>query len=92
MLTMFDPLERPRVGRAPRGVPERMSDTNGEVSEVSGMGGQPDEISPQDAVAGAPEGQSGDADEGTAGPDAPPNEGRPGTEPPSDRDLGDRED
>ncbi len=58
-----------------------MSESEGEVSEVSGMGGEPEEISPQDAVAGAPEGQSGDAEEGTAGPDAPPHEGRPGTEP-----------
>lgn len=61
-----------------------MSDTNGEVSEVSGMGGEPEEISPQDATAGAPDGESGRADEGTAGPDAPPREGRPGTEPDTD--------
>jgi hypothetical protein len=58
-----------------------MSDDNAQVSEVSGMGEEPDEISPADAVAGAPEGESGEAEEGTAGPDAPPREGRPGTEP-----------
>jgi len=58
-----------------------MSDSNEQVSEVSGMGEEPEEISPEDAVAGAPDDESGDVQEGTAGPDAPPREGRPGTEP-----------
>jgi len=58
-----------------------MSDSNEQVSEVSGMGEKPEEISPDDAVAGAPDGESGEPQEGTAGPDAPPREGRPGSEP-----------
>ena len=58
-----------------------MSDSNGQVSEVSGMGEEPEPISPEDAVAGASDDQSGEVQEGTAGPDAPPHEGRPGTEP-----------
>lgn len=61
-----------------------MSDSNGQVSEVSGMGEEPEEISPEDAVAGAPDAGSGEAQEGTAGPDAPPREGRPGAEPDPD--------
>ena len=63
-----------------------MSERNGEVSEVSGMGEGPEEIDPEDAVAGAPDAESGAAQEGTAGPDAPPREGRPGTEPDRDTD------
>jgi hypothetical protein len=63
-----------------------MSDSNEQVSEVSGMGDGPEAIDPEDAVAGAPDGESGEAQEGTAGPDAPPREGRPGTEPRPDTD------
>jgi hypothetical protein len=65
-----------------------MSDTdqNGQVSEVSGMGEEPEPVSPEDAVAGAPDDESGEALEGTAGPDAPPREGRPGSEPRPDDD------
>ena len=63
-----------------------MSDSNDQVSEVSGMGEEPEEIDPEDAVAGAPDGESGEVQEGTAGPDAPPREGRPGTEPRPDTD------
>ena len=48
------------------------SGVEGQVSEVSGMTGEPDAISPSDAVAGAPEGESGKAQEGTAGPNAAP--------------------
>ena len=44
----------------------------GQVSEVSGMSGTPDAISPSDATAGAPEGESGHPDEGEAGPNAKP--------------------
>ena len=48
------------------------SSKQGQVSEVSGMSGEPDAIDPSDAVAGAPEGESGKAQEGTAGPNAAP--------------------
>lgn len=40
------------------------------------MQGEPQEITPEDAVAGAPDAESGSAQEGTAGPDAPPRHGR----------------
>ncbi|HWM02688.1 MAG TPA: hypothetical protein VNP92_10175 [Actinophytocola sp.] len=63
-----------------------MSKSSEQVSEVSGMGEEPEEIDPEDAVAGAPDGESGEIQEGTAGPDAPPREGRPGTEPRPDTD------
>lgn len=46
----------------------------GQVSEVSGMGGEPDAISPSDATAGTPEGESGEPQEGAAGPNAKPAE------------------
>ena len=46
----------------------------GQVSEVSGMGGEPEPISPSDATAGAPQGESGEAQEGEAGPNAKPGE------------------
>jgi hypothetical protein len=38
------------------------------------MGETPDAISPSDATAGAPEAESGEAQEGEAGPDAKPAE------------------
>ena len=66
-----------------------MSESDGQVSEVSGMGEAAEEISPEDAVAGAPDAESvgaPDTNIGTAGPDAPPREGRPGTEPDPDTD------
>lgn len=46
----------------------------GQVSEVAGLdpAGADEPISPQDATAGAPEGESGEAQEGTAGPNAAP--------------------
>ncbi|MCW2834087.1 MAG: hypothetical protein JWN68_2040 [Nocardioides sp.] len=44
----------------------------GQVSEVSGMSGTPDAISPGDATAGAPDGESGRPEAGEAGPDAIP--------------------
>ena len=46
----------------------------GQVSEVSGMSGEPEPISPSDATAGSPEGESGRPQEGEAGPDARPAE------------------
>ena len=48
-------------------------DDAGQVSEVSGMDPSgPDQIEPSDATAGAPEGESGTPQEGTAGPNAAP--------------------
>jgi hypothetical protein len=47
---------------------------SGQVSEVSGMSGEPEPISPSDATAGSPEGESGRPQEGEAGPDARPAE------------------
>lgn len=57
-----------------RGTDESQHDgEKGEVSEVSGMSADgPDEIDPSDATAGAPEGESGAPQEGTAGPNAAP--------------------
>ncbi|WP_110182778.1 heparan-alpha-glucosaminide N-acetyltransferase domain-containing protein [Nocardioides solisilvae] len=53
--------------------------SGGQVSEVSSMDGAGEEISPGDAVAGAPDQSAGDdrPQEGTAGPDAPPRHGIP---------------
>ncbi len=44
----------------------------GQVSEVSGMRGEPAPIYPSDATAGTPEGESGKPQEGTASPNAAP--------------------
>lgn len=52
----------------------------GQVSEVAAFEPETDEpspASPEDAVAGYPESESGAPQEGTAGPDAPPRHGRP---------------
>jgi hypothetical protein len=52
---------------------------DGQVSEASSMQDADEPIQPADAVAGAPD-QSAGADrpqEGTAGPDAPPEDGDP---------------
>ena len=57
----------------------RESGPPGEVSEVASLdpekADQP--IAPGDATAGYPASESGEPDEGTAGPDAPPRHGRP---------------
>lgn len=37
----------------------------------------PETITPGDAVAGSPDHESGETQEGTAGPDAPPRHGQP---------------
>jgi hypothetical protein len=50
---------------------------DGQVSAVSGMEGEPDPISPEDATAGYPPSESGDPQEGTAGPNAPPRHNPP---------------
>lgn len=56
----------------------REDEDSGQVSEVSGMTDEePDPVTPGDATAGYPESESGDPEEGTAGPDAPPRHGRP---------------
>ena len=50
----------------------------GQVSEVASF--DPDGPSPEmpdQATAGSPDSESGEPDEGTAGPDAPPRHGRP---------------
>lgn len=44
------------------------------MSEVSRLSGEPEPIDPSDATAGAPEGESGEPDEGEAGPNARPAE------------------
>ena len=46
-------------------------DTEGQVSEVSGLGDPETPIDPSDSVAGAPDAESGRPDEGPTGPDAP---------------------
>jgi hypothetical protein len=56
------------------------SDEGGQVSEVQSMGDGPEPISDSQAVAGNPESpaevaESGEADEGAAGPNANTNEG-----------------
>jgi hypothetical protein len=50
--------------------PTDSSGTEGQVSEVASFKKPGEEISPGDSVAGAPEGESGKADEGPTGPDA----------------------
>lgn len=53
------------------------ADGGGQVSETSGLGNPEEPISPADATAGDPGDESGDAEEGEAGPDAAPDEGSP---------------
>lgn len=53
------------------------SQQGGQVSELAEAGGEPDPISSGDSVAGQPEAESGDVQEGTQGPDAPPRHGIP---------------
>jgi hypothetical protein len=61
---------------ADHGSTDRTEDS-GQVSEVTGMGESPDPISPEDATAGYPTSESGEPDEGTAGPLAPPRHNPP---------------
>ena len=63
---------------------EQASDEGGQVSEVQnlkadtgGSGGDPAPISPGDSTAASPDDESGTAQEGTQGPDAPPRHGIP---------------
>lgn len=46
--------------------------SKGQVSELAVAGEEPEVISPGDAVAGSPEGESGTVQEGAAGPNAIP--------------------
>lgn len=55
---------------------QRNEDDSGEVSEVTSLD-ETEPVAPGDATAGYPESESGAADEGTTGPDAPPRHGRP---------------
>jgi hypothetical protein len=50
------------------------SDSGGQVSEVASFKEPGEQISPEDSVAGAPEGESGKPDEGPTGPDAVTND------------------
>ena len=55
---------------------EDSEDASGQVSEVDSLAGAGEPIEPDQAVAGAPDGESGRADEGAAGPNAIPPENR----------------
>ena len=52
--------------------PDDRDQSDGQVSELAVAGEEPDVISPGDAVAGSPEGESGKVQEGAAGPNAIP--------------------
>ena len=56
---------------------DTQDEQDGQVSELAEAGGEPDPISSGDSVAGQPEAESGDVQEGTQGPDAPPRHGIP---------------
>jgi hypothetical protein len=57
------------------GTPDE-SDGRGQISEVASFKEPGEQISPDDSIAGAPEGESGRADEGPTGPDAVTNDER----------------
>jgi hypothetical protein len=62
------------------GYPPTMDEQkDGQVSEVSALGDADEPIQPADAVAGAPDQSAGEdrPQEGTTGPDAPPEDGDP---------------
>lgn len=54
--------------------------SGGQVSEVSGLeaAGAGEPIMPDQATSGAPDAESGEVQEGTAGPNARPRDNRPG--------------
>jgi hypothetical protein len=52
-------------------------DQSAALSDAESLAGEPEPIAADDATAAYPDSESGDADEGTAGPDAPPRHGRP---------------
>ena len=57
---------------------EHEEEQQGQVSEVSGMDPEDADtpLQPSDATAGSPEAESGEAQEGEAGPDAVPEDNR----------------
>ncbi|MET0953808.1 MAG: hypothetical protein ABWX57_11000 [Aeromicrobium sp.] len=69
---------------SPESPSEHESDTEGQVSEVASFRAPGEAISPEDSVAGAPEGESGKADEGPTGPDAVTNDERQDRHPDQD--------
>jgi hypothetical protein len=62
--------------REPQSERHSGSDDEGQVSEVASFKEPGEQISPEDSVAGAPQGESGHADEGPTGPDAVTNDER----------------
>ena len=62
-----------------------MPEDNGQVSEASGMdeAGAGEPIQPDQAVAGAPDAESGEVEEGTAGPNARPHHDGPDDDEPT---------
>jgi hypothetical protein len=58
----------------PEGTPE---DQDGQVSELAPEGDEPTPISPGDSVAAQPDGESGETQEGTQGPNASPRHNPP---------------
>ncbi|KQV67740.1 hypothetical protein ASC64_10995 [Nocardioides sp. Root122] len=56
---------------------EQSQEQDGQVSELAPEGGEPTPISPGDSVAAQPEGESGDTQEGTQGPNAAPRHNPP---------------
>jgi hypothetical protein len=58
----------------PRSDADTDSASGGQISEVASFKAAGEQISPGDSVAGAPEGESGKADEGPTGPEAVTND------------------
>lgn len=56
---------------------EQSQEQDGQVSELAPEGDEPTPISPGDSVAAQPEGESGDTQEGTQGPNAAPRHNPP---------------
>lgn len=56
---------------------EQSQEQDGQVSELAPEGEEPTPISPGDSVAAQPEGESGDTQEGTQGPNAAPRHNPP---------------
>ena len=74
---MTNPAEpRPTAQSVPSRASDNESDSGGQVSEVASFKEPGEQISPGDSVAGAPDGESGRADEGPTGPDAVTNDER----------------
>lgn len=51
---------------------DQPTEQDGQVSELAVAGGEPEPISSGDSVAGQPDDESGDTQEGATGPDAIP--------------------